>query len=398
MDENVYPNEGRFWSEVEANTKAGKRWTPLTLIEELKLKAKAQGLWNLFLPPSADGANASHKARTGEYAVGLSNQDYAPLAETMGRVPWASEVFNCSAPDTGNMETIVRYGSDEHKKLWLEPLLAGEIRSAFAMTEPDVASSDATNVASSIQRDGGDYVINGRKWWISGAGDPRCKIYIFMGKTDPDAPRHSQQSMILVPADTPGVKVIRPLQVFGYDDAPHGHCEILFENVRVPASNMLLGEGRGFEIAQGRLGPGRIHHCMRLVGVAERSLELMCRRATSRVAFGKPVSAQTVTQERIAEARCMIDQARLLTLKAAWIMDMAGNKTAKAEIAMIKVVAPQMACKVIDWAMQVHGGGGMCEDFPLAYFYTVARTLRFADGPDEVHRNTIAKMEIGKYA
>ena len=398
MDENVYPNEGRFWSEVEANTKAGKRWTPLTLIEELKLKAKAQGLWNLFLPPSADGANASHKARTSEYAVGLSNQDYAPLAETMGRVPWASEVFNCSAPDTGNMETIVRYGSDEHKKLWLEPLLAGEIRSAFAMTEPDVASSDATNVASSIQRDGGDYVINGRKWWISGAGDPRCKIYIFMGKTDPDAPRHSQQSMILVPADTPGVKVIRPLQVFGYDDAPHGHCEILFENVRVPASNMLLGEGRGFEIAQGRLGPGRIHHCMRLVGVAERSLELMCRRATSRVAFGKPVSAQTVTQERIAEARCMIDQARLLTLKAAWIMDMAGNKTAKAEIAMIKVVAPQMACKVIDWAMQVHGGGGMCEDFPLAYFYTVARTLRFADGPDEVHRNTIAKLEIGKYA
>ena len=398
MDENVYPNEGRFWSEIEANTKAGKRWTPLTLIEELKLKAKAQGLWNLFLPPSADGANASHKALTGEYAVGLSNQDYAPLTETMGRVPWASEVFNCSAPDTGNMETIVRYGSDEHKKLWLEPLLAGEIRSAFAMTEPDVASSDATNVASSIQRDGGDYVINGRKWWISGAGDPRCKIYIFMGKTDPDAPRHSQQSMILVPADTPGVKVIRPLQVFGYDDAPHGHCEILFENVRVPASNMLLGEGRGFEIAQGRLGPGRIHHCMRLVGVAERSLELMCRRATSRVAFGKPVSAQTVTQERIAEARCMIDQARLLTLKAAWIMDMAGNKTAKAEIAMIKVVAPQMACKVIDWAMQVHGGGGMCEDFPLAYFYTVARTLRFADGPDEVHRNTIAKLEIGKYA
>ena len=400
MDENVYPNEGRFWSEIEANTKAGKRWTPLTMIEELKLKAKAQGLWNLFLPPTAEGAKGhGHSAAdTGGYAPGLSNQDYAPLAEIMGRVPWASEVFNCSAPDTGNMETIVRYGSAEHKKQWLEPLLAGEMRSAFAMTEPDVASSDATNVAAVIKRDGDDYVINGRKWWISGAGDPRCKIYIFMGKTDPDAPRHSQQSMILVPADTPGVTVVRPLQVFGYDDAPHGHCEITFDNVRVPASNILLGEGRGFEIAQGRLGPGRIHHCMRLVGLAERSLELMCRRATARVAFGKPVSAQTVTQERIAEARCMIDQARLLTLKAAWMMDVAGNKTAKAEIAMIKVVAPQMACKVIDWAMQVHGGGGMCEDFPLAYFYTMARTLRFADGPDEVHRNAIAKMEIGKYA
>ena len=398
MDENVYPNEGRFGAEIEANTKAGKRWTPLVMIEELKAKAKAKGLWNLFLPPSADGAKSHDQADTGDYAVGLSNQEYAPLAEIMGRVPWASEVFNCSAPDTGNMETIVRYGSAEHKKQWLEPLLAGEMRSAFAMTEPVVASSDATNVAAIIQRDGGDYVINGRKWWISGAGDPRCKIYIFMGKTDADAPRHSQQSMILVPADTPGVTVVRPLQVFGYDDAPHGHCEITFENVRVPASNILLGEGRGFEIAQGRLGPGRIHHCMRLVGLAERSLELMCRRATSRVAFGKPVSAQTVTQERIAEARCMIDQARLLTLKAAWMMDVAGNKTAKAEIAMIKVVAPQMACKVIDWAIQVHGGGGMCEDFPLAYFYTVARTLRFADGPDEVHRNAIAKMEIGKYA
>ncbi len=398
MDDHVYPNEGRFYAEIEANTKAGKRWTHLTMIDELKLKAKAQGLWNLFLPPTAGGAHAGASAHAGEYAVGLSNQDYAPLAEIMGRVPWASEVFNCSAPDTGNMETIVRYGTAEHKKRWLEPLLAGEMRSAFAMTEPDVASSDATNVASRIERDGDDYVINGRKWWISGAGDPRCKIYIFMGKSNPDAPRHSQQSMILVPADAPGVKIIRPLQVFGYDDAPHGHCEITFENVRVPASNMLLGEGRGFEIAQGRLGPGRIHHCMRLVGLAERSLELMCRRATARVAFGKTVASQTVTQERIAEARCMIDQARLLTLKAAWMMDVAGNKTAKAEIAMIKVVAPQMACKVIDWAMQVHGGGGMCEDFPLAYFYTMARTLRFADGPDEVHRNSIAKLELGKYA
>ena len=398
MDDHIYPNEGRFFAEIEANTKAGKRWTHLAMIDELKVMAKAQGLWNLFLPPTAGGAHAAANSHAGEYAVGLSNQDYAPLAEIMGRVPWASEVFNCSAPDTGNMETIVRYGTAEHKKRWLEPLLAGEMRSAFAMTEPDVASSDATNVASRIERDGDDYVINGRKWWISGAGDPRCKIYIFMGKSNPDAPRHSQQSMILVPADTAGVKIIRPLQVFGYDDAPHGHCEITFDNVRVPASNMLLGEGRGFEIAQGRLGPGRIHYCMRLVGLAERSLELMCKRATSRVAFGKTVASQTVTQERIAEARCMIDQARLLTLKAAWMMDVAGNKTAKAEIAMIKVVAPQMACQVIDWAMQVHGGGGMCEDFPLAYFYTIARTLRFADGPDEVHRNSIAKLELGKYA
>jgi len=385
MDEHVTPSEDRYWQEIEANTKAGKRWTPLQLIEELKVKARAQGLWNLFLPES-------------EYGAGLSNQEYAPLAEIMGRTPWASEAFNCSAPDTGNMETIVRYGTPEQKKRWLEPLLDGKIRSAFAMTEPDVASSDATNITASIERDGSDYVLNGRKWWTSGAGDPRCAVYIFMGKTDPQAPRHSQQSMILVPADAPGVKVLRPLSIFGYDDAPHGHMEVLFENVRVPASNMLLGEGRGFEIAQGRLGPGRIHHCMRLIGLAERSLELMCKRATSRVAFGKPVSAQTVTQERIAEARCMIDQARLLTLKAAWMMDVAGNKTAKAEIAMIKIVAPSMACKVIDWAMQVHGGGGMCEDFPLANFYTIARTLRFADGPDEVHRNAIAKMEIGKFA
>ena len=385
MDEHIYPNEGRFWSEIEANTQAGKRWTPVAMIEALKPRARAAGLWNLFLPDSDLGA-------------GLTNQEYAPLAEIMGRVPWSSEVFNCSAPDTGNMETILRYGTAEHKSRWLAPLLEGEIRSAFAMTEPAVASSDATNIASSVERDGDDYVINGRKWWISGAGDPRCAVYIFMGKTDPQAPRHSQQSMILVPSDTPGITVLRPLQVFGYDDAPHGHCEIEFHNVRVPASHMLLGEGRGFEIAQGRLGPGRIHHCMRLVGLAERALELMCRRASSRVAFGKPIAAQTVTQERIAQARCMIDQARLLTLKAAWMMDLAGNKSAKAEIAMIKVVAPNMACQVIDWAMQAHGGGGMCQDFPLAYFYTVARTLRFADGPDEVHRNAIAKLELGRHA
>lgn len=385
MGEHIYPNEQRYWKELEANTQAGKRWTPLPLIEEVKQKARAQGLWNLFLPES-------------EYGAGLTNQEYAPLAEIMGRTPWASEAFNCSAPDTGNMETIVRYGTAEQKKQWLEPLLDGKIRSAFAMTEPEVASSDATNIASRIVRDGDDYVINGRKWWTSGAGDPRCKVFIFMGKTDPDAPRHSQQSMILVPADTPGIKILRPLAVFGYDDAPHGHMEVLFENVRVPASNMLLGEGRGFEIAQGRLGPGRIHHCMRLIGLAERSLELMCKRASARVAFGKAVAAQTVTQERIAEARCMIDQARLLTLKAAWMMDVAGNKTAKAEIAMIKVVAPNMACKVIDWAIQVHGGGGVSDDFPLANYYTIARTLRLADGPDEVHRNAIAKMELGKFA
>jgi len=393
MDDYIYPAEARYTAEIAANTAAGKRWTPLQVIEELKVKAREQGLWNLFLPPSADGSS-----REAEYGPGLSNQEYAPLAEIMGRVLWSSEVFNCSAPDTGNMETIVRYGSAEHKKRWAEPLLEGKIRSAFAMTEPAVASSDATNIAASIQRDGDDYVINGRKWWISGAGDPRCAIYIFMGKTDPEAPRHSQQSMILVPANTPGVTVIRPLPVFGYDDAPHGHCEILFENVRVPASNILLGEGRGFEIAQGRLGPGRIHHCMRLIGLAERALELMCKRASSRVAFGRTVAEQGVTRERIAEARCMIEQARLLTLKSAWMMDVAGNKTAKAEIAMIKVVAPSMACQVIDWAMQVHGGGGVSDDFPLAYFYAMARTLRYADGPDEVHRNAIAKLELGRYA
>ena len=383
--ENVLPAEPRYFAEIEANTAARRRWTPLQLIEDLKLKARAAGLWNLFLPDSELGA-------------GLSNQDYAPLAEIMGRTPWASEVFNCSAPDTGNMEVLVRYGTPEHKKRWLEPLLDGRIRSAFAMTEPAVASSDATNIQASIVRDGDDYVLNGRKWWTSGAGDPRCAVYIFMGKTDPQAPPHSQQSMILVPADAPGVKVLRPLTVFGYDDAPHGHMEVAFDDVRVPASSLLLGEGRGFEIAQGRLGPGRIHHCMRLIGLAERALALMCERAASRVAFGKPLSHQTVTQERIAEARCQIDMARLLTLKAAWMMDVAGNKTAKAEIAMIKVVAPNMACRVIDWAMQAFGAMGMSEDAPLAYFYTVARTLRFADGPDEVHRNSIAKIELGKVA
>ena len=391
MADYIYPAEGAYHAEIEANTAAGKRWTPLQTIENLKVKAQAEGLWNLFLP--VDSAAAS-----GYTGAGLTNQEYAPLAEIMGHVMWSSEVFNCSAPDTGNMETIARYGSEANKAQWLKPLLEGKIRSAFAMTEPDVASSDATNIETRIERDGDDYVINGRKWWTSGAGDPRCAIYITMGKTNPDAPRHSQQSMVLVPANTPGLKVVRSLNVMGYDDAPHGHMEVLFENVRVPVSNILLGEGRGFEIAQGRLGPGRIHHCMRLIGLAERALELMCKRASARIAFGKTVASQTVTQERIAEARCKIDMARLLTLKAAWMMDMGGNKFAKNEIAMIKVVAPSMACQVIDWAMQVHGGGGMCDDFPLAYSYACARTLRFADGPDEVHRNSIAKMELGKYA
>jgi len=394
MDEHIYPNEARYEAEIEANTTAGKRWTPLQLIEELKPKARAQGLWNLFLPPTAGGKGSKASGRE----FGLSNGDYAPLAEIMGRVPWSPEVFNCSAPDTGNMETIERYGSEELKRQWLDPLLDGKIRSAFAMTEPNVASSDATNIAARIEKKGSEYVINGRKWWTSGAGDPRCKVYIFMGKTDPDAPRHSQQSMVIVPAETPGITILRPLSVFGYDDAPHGHMEVDFKDVRVPVGNILLGEGRGFEIAQGRLGPGRIHHCMRLIGLAERALELMCKRASSRVAFGRTVAEQGVTRERIAEARCQIDMARLLTLKAAWMMDVAGNKTAKAEIAMIKVVAPNMACQVIDWAMQVHGGGGVSGDFPLAGFYAGARTLRFADGPDEVHRNAIAKIELGRHA
>jgi acyl-CoA dehydrogenase len=382
MTKYIYPNEKVFHDQLNS---APTRWQIPPIMEELKANARERGLWNLFLPESERGA-------------GLTNLEYAPLCEIMGRSPIAPEAFNCSAPDTGNMETIERYGSAELKKRWLEPLLDGKIRSAFAMTEPAVASSDATNIEARIERKGDEYVINGRKWWTSGAGDPRCAVYVFMGKTDPDAPRHSQQSMVLVPADAKGITVERALNVFGYDDAPHGHMEVLFENVRVPVTNILLGEGRGFEIAQGRLGPGRIHHCMRLIGLAERSLELMCRRASSRVAFGRTVAEQGVTRERIAEARCQIDMARLLTLKAAWMMDVAGNKTAKAEIAMIKVVAPNMACRVIDWAMQVHGGGGVSDDFPLASFYAHARTLRFADGPDEVHRNAIAKMELGKHA
>jgi acyl-CoA dehydrogenase len=398
FDDHIYPSEKAYAEEIEANTKAGKRWTPLQTIEKLKPIAQKLGLWNLWLPrDTAEIAGYGGDPQFG--GAGLTNQEYAPLAEIMGRLLWASEVFNCSAPDTGNMETLARYGSQAIRDRWLKPLLRGEVRSAFAMTEPDVASSDATNIATRVEKQSDDtYLINGRKWWISGAGDPRCAVYIVMGKSDPEAPRHSQQSMIVVPADAPGIHVIRPLTVFGYDDAPHGHCEMTFTNVKVPAANMLLGEGRGFEIAQGRLGPGRIHHCMRLIGLAERALELMCKRASSRTAFGKLVSQQGVTLERIAEARCKIDQARLLTLRTAWLMDMGGNKLAKNDIAMIKVVAPSMACQVIDWAMQVHGGGGMSDDFPLAYSYTAARTLRYADGPDEVHRNAIAKNELGKYA
>lgn len=385
FDAHIYPNERAYADEIAANRASGNAWVPTRLIESLKERARADGLWNLFLPSSERGA-------------GLTNLEYAPLCEIMGRVPWAPEVFNCSAPDTGNMETIERYGTDAQKAQWLEPLLRGEIRSAFLMTEPEVASSDATNIRCSIARDGDSYVIDGHKWWSSGAGDPRCKVYIVMGKTDTQAPKHAQQSMILVPADAPGITVHRPLNVFGYDDAPHGHMDITLDNVRVPAANLLLGEGRGFEIAQGRLGPGRIHHCMRLIGLAERALELMTKRTLARVAFGKPIAQHGVTQERIAEARIMIEQARLLTLKAAYMMDTAGNKGARGEIAMIKVVAPNVACQVIDWAIQAHGAGGVCDDFPLAYAYASARTLRLADGPDEVHRNAIAKLELGKYA
>ena len=385
MDQHIYPNEARFFQEIEENRAKGNAWIPTKIVEELKPLAQQAGLWNLFLPKSNRAPQ------------GLSNLEYAPMCEIMGRVPFAAEVFNCSAPDTGNMETFERYASEELKDQWLEPLLRGEIRSAFLMTEPDVASSDATNIQCEIRREGDEYVINGRKWWSSGAGDPRCAVYIVMGKTDPEAGRHQQQSMIIVPANTPGITVVRALSVFGYDDAPHGHMEVLLKNVRVPVANMLLGEGRGFEIAQGRLGPGRIHHCMRTIGIAERALELMCKRLNSRVAFGKQVSKQTVWQERIAESRCMIEQARLLTLKAAYMMDTVGNKIAKAEIAMIKIVAPQMACQIIDWAIQAHGAGGLSQDFPLAYAYAHQRTLRFADGPDEVHRNSLAKLELAKH-
>ena len=384
LDEHIIPAEPVFEAEMKAFRAAGNPWQEPPVMEELKHKAKAAGLWNLFLPESPLGA-------------GLSNLEYAPLAEIMGRSPIGSEPFNCSAPDTGNMETIVRYGTPAQQERWLQPLLDGSIRSAFAMTEPAVASSDATNIEARIQRDGDHYVINGRKWWTSGANDPRCQVLIFMGKTNPDAPKHSQQSMILVPMDAPGVQVLRSLPVFGYDDAPHGHAEVQFTDVRVPVENILLGEGRGFEIAQGRLGPGRIHHCMRVIGRAERALEDMCRRATQRTAFGRTLAEQGVTRERIAQSRILIDQARFLVLHAAWKMDKVGNKAAKQEIAMIKVAAPAMALQEIDWAMQVHGGGSVSDDFCLARAYASTRTLRFADGPDEVHRNAIAKDELARH-
>ncbi len=383
MDEHVVPNLPTYRAQQAAMV---DRWQPVPIVEDLKRVAKAEGLWNLFLPESRHGA-------------GLTNLEYAPLAEIMGRIEWASEVFNCSAPDTGNMETIERYGSEAHKAEWLEPLLAGEIRSAFCMTEPDVASSDATNIQTSILRDGDDYVINGHKWWSSGAGDPRCKLLIVMGKTAPDGEdRYRQQSMVLVPRDAVGVDIQRMLPVFGFDDAPHGHAEIVFTDVRVPAANILLGEGRGFEIAQGRLGPGRIHHCMRAIGLAERALEAMCRRSLTRRPFGKPLADQGVTRERIANARILIDQSRLLVLHAAWRMDTVGNKVARAEIAAIKVAVPQMACQVIDWAIQAHGAGGVTSDFGLAMMYKQARTLRIVDGPDEVHRDQLARLELKRYS
>ena len=382
MDAHVLPNESKYVEQLAASI---SRWTIPPIMEELKVKARSEGLWNLFLPES-------------EFGPGLPNAEYAPLCERMGQSPIAPEVFNCSFPDTGNMEVLVRYGTDAQKMQWLVPLLDGTIRSAFAMTEPDVASSDATNIQASIVRDGDEYVINGRKWWTSGIGDPRCKVLIFMGKTDPGHPdRHKQQSMILVPRDAPGVTVVRMLDVFGYDDAPHGHGDVLFENVRVPASNLLLGEGRGFEIAQGRLGPGRIHHCMRQIGVAERALELMCRRARERVAFGKPLSDNDITQERIAQARIEIDRARLLVLHAAWMMDTSGNKAAQQAIAAIKVAVPEMTVRVLDSAIQLFGAAGVSQVFPLAYLAATARTMRILDGPDEVHRRHIARLELRKY-
>ena len=382
IDAHILPGEALYAQQLES---ASSRWAVLPVMEELKARARREGLWNLFLPES-------------EYGPGLTNLEYAPICELMGRTPIAPEVFNCSFPDTGNMEVLVRYGTPEQKQRWLVPLLEGTIRSAFAMTEPDVASSDATNIQASIVRDGGEYVINGRKWWTSGIGDPRCTLLIFMGKTDPPNPdRHKQQSMILIPRDTPGITLVRMLNVFGYDDAPHGHGELLFENVRVPASNLLLGEGRGFEIAQGRLGPGRIHHCMRQVGVAERALELMCRRARERVAFGKPLSENDITQERIAQARIEIDRARLLVLHAAWVMDTYGNKAARLAIAEIKVAVPDMTSRVLDWAIQLFGAAGVSQMFPLAYLAATARTMRILDGPDEVHRRQIAQLELRKY-
>jgi acyl-CoA dehydrogenase len=381
MDTQIVPNERRFAHEVSG----ADRWRPPVILNELKAKAKRQGLWNLFMPDP-------------EYGPGLTNVEYAPLCELMGKVPWAAEVFNCSAPDTGNMETLARYGSAEQKEQWLRPLLDGEIRSCFAMTEPAVASSDATNIESSICRDGDEYVINGRKWWLSGANDSRCQLFVFMGKTEPRNPnRHLQQSMLLIANNTPGIRILRNLPVFGFDDAPHGHAEVQFDSVRVPRANLLLGEGRGFEIAQARLGPGRVHHCMRLIGVAEMALERMCRRTRERIAFGKPIAERTTTLERIAESRILIDQSRLLVLNAASKMDLAGNKAAAREIAMIKVAVPNMACRVIDWAIQAHGGGGVSQDFGLAYAYAQARALRLADGPDEVHRNQIGRLELRRY-